>query len=83
MWTRLYGDAQPSQLPARKRNAVLKKFQIKRMVVAHTPQKHGVSSACGGKVFRVDVGLADYYGINATQVLAIDGERISILDATR
>jgi len=44
-------------------------------------QKAGISSACGGRVYRVDVGLSDYYGANPTQVLEIRGERTKVLGA--
>jgi hypothetical protein len=32
------------------------------MVVGHTVNREGISPACGEKVWRVDVGLAEHYG---------------------
>ena len=37
-----------------------------------------ITSACQGKVWRVDVGLAAYYG-GPTQVLVIEGETVTVL----
>jgi hypothetical protein len=49
-----------------------------RMVVGHTVQQSGITSACGDRVWRVDVGLADYYG-GTTQVLEIVGDDVRVL----
>ena len=32
------------------------------MVVGHTVQQAGITSACDGAVWRIDVGLASHYG---------------------
>jgi hypothetical protein len=49
------------------------------MVIGHTVQESGVSSACGGKVWRIDVGLSSYYGRKPAQVLEIVGDRVAPL----
>ncbi len=49
-----------------------------RMVVGHTVQEQGISSACDGRVWRVDVGLSDYYG-GPTQALEIVGDDVRVL----
>jgi hypothetical protein len=49
-----------------------------RMIVAHTVQAEGITSECDGKVWRVDVGLSDYYG-GTTQVLEIVGDEVRAL----
>lgn len=46
-----------------------------RMIVGHTVQQGGITSACDGRVWRVDVGLADHYG-GETQVLEIRGDQV-------
>ncbi len=46
-----------------------------RMIVAHTVQDEGINSACDGRVWRVDVGLADYYG-GSPEVLEIIGDSV-------
>ena len=60
---------------------VLQQVGAKRLVVGHTVQKSGINSACGDKLFRIDVGLSAYYGDNPTQVLEIAGGRSRVLTA--
>ncbi len=81
VWTRAYGDPSPSREACDELGSVLAELKIKRMVVGHTVQKAGVSPACDARVFRIDIGLSDYYGENLTQVLEIDGERVGVLTA--
>ncbi len=45
------------------------------MVVGHTVQKDGVTSACGQHVWRVDVGMSRAYG-GPIQVLEIEGSHV-------
>ena len=52
--------------------------QATRIVVAHTVQRNGINSACDGQVWRVDVGLATYYGGTA-QFLEIKGSEITVI----
>jgi hypothetical protein len=51
---------------------------VRRMVVGHTPQKQGVTSACGDRVYRIDVGLARYYG-GPLQILQITPAGVQVL----
>jgi hypothetical protein len=46
-----------------------------RMIVAHTVQDDGINSACDGRVWRIDVGLAAYYG-GELEVLEILGDTV-------
>jgi hypothetical protein len=62
---------------------VLAALGARRMVVGHTVQKAGISSACGDRVYRIDVGLSRYYGDGPIQVLEIDGDRVRVLSAPR
>ncbi len=59
VWTRAAGG--PSVDCARVR-AALAALQVRRMVVGHTVQNHGITSACDDTVWRIDVGLARLYG---------------------
>jgi len=52
---------------------VLDELGAKRMVVGHTTNTEGVSSDCDGAVWRIDVGLADYYGGPSQAIELIDG----------
>ncbi len=51
---------------------------VRRMVVGHTPQKQGVTSACGERVYRIDVGLSRYYG-GPLQILEITPAGVRVL----
>jgi Calcineurin-like phosphoesterase len=80
VWTRFYGaamDAAGCDVLGR----VLKETGAKRLIVGHTVQKEGINSACQGRLFRIDVGLAAYYGNNPAQVLEITAAGTRVLDA--
>jgi calcineurin-like phosphoesterase family protein len=62
---------------------VLDALGVQRMVVGHTTQKSGINSACGDRVYRIDVGLARYYGDGPIQVLEIVGSKVRVLRAPR
>lgn len=79
VWTRIYGAAQPSADACRELDAVLAALSVKRMVVGHTVQQEGITSGCEGRVYRVDVGLSDYYGANPTQVLELGPGGVQVL----
>ena len=49
------------------------------MVVGHTVQKNGINAACDGRVWRIDVGMAAFYG-GTVQVLEIRGDEIDVLE---
>lgn len=50
----------------------------RRLVVGHTPQLQGITQACDGAVWRVDVGMASHYG-GSPQALLIEGGEVKIL----
>jgi hypothetical protein len=60
VWTRVYGA--PGAVDCAQLDQVLGKLGAKRMIVGHTPQQQGITSDCNGKLWRIDVGLAKYYG---------------------
>jgi len=57
---------------------VLSSTGMTRMVVGHTVQSEGISSACDGRVWRIDVGMSAHYG-GAPSVLEIDGGQVRVL----
>jgi hypothetical protein len=79
VWTRAYGspDVEPSACAALAQ--VLAELKVTRLVVGHTVQRSGITSACGDTVFRIDVGLARYYGKKPAQVLQIEGTSTKVL----
>jgi hypothetical protein len=77
LWTRRYSD-DTSNIDCTGLDATLRALSLKRMVVGHTPHEKGISSACDGKVWRIDTGLSAYYG-GPTQALEIRGDTVTVL----
>jgi hypothetical protein len=67
VWTRAFGG---EAVDCAQLGAALGALGVKRMVVGHTVQRHGITSACDGALWRIDVGLSRYYG-GPTEVLEI------------
>jgi hypothetical protein len=80
VWTRAYGAEGDAKACGAAQQA-LKALGAKRMVVGHTVQKSGITSICGAVVWRIDVGLAAYYGDHPIQVLEITREKAQPLTA--
>jgi hypothetical protein len=59
VWTRAAGAPAVDCAPV---TAALGALGVRRMVVGHTVQDHGITSACDGALWRIDVGLARLYG---------------------
>jgi hypothetical protein len=79
VWDRLFAtrsDPETCALLA----ATLRRAQAQRLVIGHTVQPQGITSACDGRVWRIDVGLARYYG-GPIEVLEIEGDRVRPLRA--
>jgi hypothetical protein len=83
VWVRDYSLDPVSPRTCEMLGQVLESLQVKRMVVGHTVQSQGISTACDDRVYRIDVGLSRYYGKNPVQVLEIDGAKIRVLGADR
>jgi hypothetical protein len=72
VWTRAWG-ADP--VDCARLGEVLTALGVSRMVVAHTPQPGGITSACDGRLWRIDTGMAAAYG-GPVQVLEIIGDEV-------
>ena len=46
-----------------------------RIVMGHTIQSGGIADACGGRAWRIDVGMAAHYG-GPVEVLEIVGDSV-------
>ncbi len=82
VWTRLYGSPELDASTCAVLERVLARVGARRLVVGHTVQKAGISSACSERVFRIDVGLSAYYGATVPQVLQITASGTRVLRAT-
>lgn len=78
VWTRVYGNPNVAPKDCEVLASTLESIGVKRMVVGHTVQKGGITSACDGKVWRVDVGISAYYG-GKPEALEIEGEKVRVL----
>ncbi|QDG53489.1 calcineurin [Persicimonas caeni] len=76
-WVRLY-SRQTNEAACETLDAALEKLGAERMVVGHTPQMSGITSACDGKVWRIDVGMSAHYG-GTPQALEISGDEVRVL----
>jgi hypothetical protein len=79
VWTRVLGQGEPDCAALDRALAAL---GAKRMVVGHTVQEHGITSACDGKLWRIDVGLAKLYG-GPIEVLEVGEGEPHVLRGTR
>lgn len=77
VWSRHYSD-ETTQDDCALLDSVLAQIPAQRIVVGHTVQYEGITSACDGKVWRIDVGMAEYYG-GTVSVLELLGDEIRIL----
>lgn len=75
IWTRLY-SLDTNEQGCALLNEALTLLRAKRMVVGHTPQLGGITSACEGRVWRIDTGASRYYG-GPVEVLEIRGDQVS------
>jgi hypothetical protein len=80
VWSRHYSDDTDAAACAVLDEA-LKALGAERMVVAHTVQKEGINAACGGKVWRVDVGMSAHYG-GQVQVLELVEDDLRVIGPT-
>jgi hypothetical protein len=59
LWSRAFSGPRPN---CDKLEYVLNKWGCKHLLVGHTPQPNGISSECGHRVWRVDVGMSRAFG---------------------
>jgi hypothetical protein len=83
IWVRQYSLDPVAPSACEKLTEVLSALNVRRMVVGHTVQDAGISSACDGRVWRIDVGLSRYYGGRPIQVLEIQRGKLRVLSAPR
>jgi hypothetical protein len=81
VWTREYGSPEVSADTCALVGRVLQQVGAKRLIVGHTVQKDGISTACRDRLFRIDVGLSAYYGENPVQVLEVTASGARVLTA--
>ncbi len=78
LWTRLYSNV-PGIADCHELTVTLHELHAKRMVVGHTPQLVGITSACVGRVVRIDTGVSRFYLKGPVEVLEIEGDEVRVL----
>jgi len=81
-WVRDFSVDPVSEATCAVLGSALDALGARRMVVGHTPQKGGVTSACKERVYRIDVGLSRFYG-GPIQILQITPHGVEVLKAVR
>ena len=76
-WTRLYSQ-EPDSVACETLGQVLSRLKARRIVMGHTIQDGGITSACEGLAWRIDVGMAALYG-GPVEVLEIIGDSVRVL----
>lgn len=79
VWTRDFSEPEVTAAQCEELDRSLATLGVARMVVGHTVQPEGVTSACDGKVWRIDVGMARHYG-GRPQALEIVGTQVRVLE---
>ena len=80
VWTRAVGG---SAVDCAEVAAALAALGVRRMVVGHTVQDRGITSACDGALWRIDVGLARRYGGPIEVLELVPGAAPRILHGAR
>jgi hypothetical protein len=83
VWMRDYGRPEVDDATCELLGRVLAQVGAKRLIVGHTVQEHGISSACGERLFRIDIGLSGFYGVKPPQVLEVTANGARILSAPK
>lgn len=81
VWYRGFALGEDAAMCARLDEA-LAAAHVQRMVMGHTVQEHGITNACDGRAFRIDVGLGRAYG-GPIEVLEIAGDRARVIRGER
>ena len=69
LWNREFSLGEPD---CNKIQKVLNHFKVGSMIVGHTVQEQGINSKCDKKIWKVDTGMSDAFGVNGKiQVLEI------------
>jgi hypothetical protein len=79
VWTRLFGSPEVDDAACQALSRTLQQVGAKRLIVGHTVQEHGISSACQERLFRIDIGLSAYYGDKPPQVLEVTAAGARVL----
>jgi hypothetical protein len=83
LWSRRYGSPAVDAATCAVLAETLASVGAKRLVIGHTIQNSGISSACDEQVYRIDVAMSSYYGGDKVQALEIRGDEINVLSGKK
>lgn len=72
LWNRALAVAEAPAVAAEV-DAVLKAYDAKRLVIAHTPILSGIATLYDGKLIRIDTGISAFYGGKLSYLEILDG----------
>lgn len=78
VWTRVYAPEVLDEAACTVLERALAKVGARRMVIGHNVQRDGVTPGCDERIWRIDVGLARYYG-GRIEALEIRGDSVRVL----
>jgi hypothetical protein len=77
IWTRLY-SRDPDAEACAVLDEALSILGAHRMIVGHTVHRAGITPHCDGRLWAVDIGMAEYYG-GPREVLEIRGDTLTVI----
>jgi len=83
LWSRRYGSGALDAKTCGVLLDTLRAVGATRLVIGHTIQEGGISSACNDRVYRIDVGMSAHYGGHLVQALEIRGNQVKVLSAEK
>lgn len=81
VWTRDFGGPQPTDAACSALGEALKELGARRVVIGHTVQDGGITSACNERCWRIDVGLSRGMLSASPQALEIRNDRVRVLSS--
>lgn len=82
LWIRDFGLDPLAPDACRDLENMLSALGVTRLVIGHTIQERGINAACDGKVWRLDVAMASFYGEHPVQALEVRGDEVRVLGGT-
>lgn len=64
-WNRFYSDGCTSGECCRTLEHLLRLYNVRAMIIGHTPQSRGISTLCNGQLFIIDTGMSYGFGRSA------------------
>jgi 3',5'-cyclic AMP phosphodiesterase CpdA len=77
LWTREWSGTDSPDCA--RLDKLLEAAKAKSLAVGHTPQRSGVTSRCGGKLWLIDTGMAEHYGGPTQAIGVLPSGRVGVI----